>query len=66
MRLEQARLTLQRNRALRADGIVNQADLDNAETEVRALEARLALSEEQVRVSRAARWRCARTTSPTR
>jgi HlyD family secretion protein len=51
VRLEQARLTLQRNRALRADGIVNQADLDNAETEVRALEARLALSEEQVHVS---------------
>jgi RND family efflux transporter MFP subunit len=51
VRLEQARLTLQRNRSLRADGIVNQADLDNAETEVRALEARLALSEEQVLVS---------------
>ncbi len=51
VRLEQARLTLQRNNALRADGIVNQADLDSAETEVRALEARLALSEEQVRVS---------------
>lgn len=51
VRLDQARLTLQRNRSLRADGIVNQADLDLAETEVRALEARLALSEEQVRVS---------------
>jgi RND family efflux transporter MFP subunit len=51
VRLEQARLTLQRNRSLRADGIVNQADLDSAETEVRALEARLALSEEQVLVS---------------
>ena len=51
VRLEQARLTLQRNKALRAEGIVNQADLDSADTEVRALEARLALSEEQVRVS---------------
>jgi len=51
VRLEQARLTLDRNRKLRADGIVNQADLDSAETEVRALEARLALSEEQVNVS---------------
>ena len=51
VRLEQARLTLQRNKALRAEGIVNQADLDSADTEVRALEARLAVSEEQVRVS---------------
>jgi RND family efflux transporter MFP subunit len=51
VRLEQARLTLQRDKALRADGILNQADLDSAETEVRALDARLALSEEQVLVS---------------
>ena len=51
VRLEQARLNLQRQRALRADGIVNQADLDNAETEVRAIEARLALWNEQVRVA---------------
>ena len=51
VRLEQARLTPTRYRALRADGIANQADLDNAETEVRALEARLALSEQQVQVS---------------
>jgi HlyD family secretion protein len=50
VRLEQARLNLQRQRALRADGIVNQSDLDNAETEVRAIEARLALWDEQVRV----------------
>ena len=50
VRLEQARLNLQRQRSLRADGIVNQSDLDNAETEVRAIEARLALWDEQVRV----------------
>ena len=50
-RLDLARLTVQRFRSLHADGIANQADLDNAETELRALEARLALSEEQVRVS---------------
>jgi RND family efflux transporter MFP subunit len=50
VRLEQARLNLQRYRSLRAEGIANQADLDNAETEVRAIEARLALWDEQVRV----------------
>ncbi len=51
VRLDQARLTQQRYKALRADGIANQADLDAADTEVRALDARLALSEEQVLVS---------------
>ena len=51
VRLDQARITLKRNQALRADGIVHQADLDAAETEVRALEARLALAGEQVLVS---------------
>jgi RND family efflux transporter MFP subunit len=51
VRLELARLNLQRQRSLRADGIVNQADLDSAETEVRAIEARLALWNEQVRVA---------------
>ncbi len=50
-RLDLARLTVQRFRSLRADGIANQADLDNAETELRAYQARLALSEEQVSVS---------------
>jgi RND family efflux transporter MFP subunit len=50
-RLDLARLTAQRFKSLRADGIAVQADLDNAETEVRALDARLALSEEQVRVA---------------
>ena len=51
VRLEQARLTLKRTQQLRADGIINQADLDAALTEVNAYEARLALSEEQVHVS---------------
>jgi RND family efflux transporter MFP subunit len=51
VRLEQARITLKRTQQLRADGIINQADLDAALTEVNALDARLALSEEQVKVS---------------
>jgi HlyD family secretion protein len=51
VRLEQARLTQQRYKSLRADGIANQADLDAADTEVRAFDARIALSEEQVKVS---------------
>jgi HlyD family secretion protein len=51
VRLDQAKLTLQRYRALRADGIANQADLDGAESEVKALDARLAVSEEQIAVS---------------
>ena len=51
VRLDQARLTLSRQRQLRAEGIAHQADLDAAEAEVKALEARLALSEEQVHVS---------------
>jgi RND family efflux transporter MFP subunit len=51
VRLDLARLTAQRFRSLRADGVANQADLDSAETEVHAFEARLALSEEQVHVA---------------
>lgn len=51
VRLEQARLTLKRTEQLRTEGIANQADLDAARTEVGALEARLALTHEQVRVS---------------
>jgi HlyD family secretion protein len=51
VRLDQARLTLKRMEQLRAEGIANQADLDAARSEVGALEARLALSQEQVRVS---------------
>jgi HlyD family secretion protein len=51
VRLEQARLTLKRMEQLRTEGIANQADLDAGRSEVGALEARLALSQEQVRVS---------------
>jgi HlyD family secretion protein len=51
VRLEQARITLKRTQQLRAEGIAHQADLDAAETEVRALDARIALAEEQVTVS---------------
>ena len=51
VRLEHARLTRGRSRQLRTEGITNQADLDAAEGEVLALEARLALAEEQVRVA---------------
>jgi len=51
VRLDQARLTLKRTEQLRAEGIANQADLDAASSEVKALDARLALSQEQVRVS---------------
>lgn len=51
VRLDQARLTLRRTEQLRADGIVNQAEVDAARTEVGALEARLALAHEQVRVA---------------
>jgi len=51
VRLEQARLDLSRQRQLRAEGITNQADLDAAGAEARALEARVALAEEQVHVA---------------
>jgi RND family efflux transporter MFP subunit len=51
VRLKEARLTLTRNLALVKDGIGNQADLDRAEAEVGAYEARLDLTREQVRVA---------------
>lgn len=51
VRLDHARVTLARIRQLVADGISNQSDLDSAEAEVRALEARLALAQEQVTVA---------------
>jgi HlyD family secretion protein len=51
VRLDQARITLDRIKRLAADGISNQADLDAAQSEVQALEARLALSREQVTVA---------------
>jgi len=51
VRLDQARLTAGRTRQLSVDGIATQADLDDADAEVKAIEARLALSEGQVTVS---------------
>jgi len=51
VRLKDATLTLTRNRALVKDGIGNQADLDRAEADVGAYEARLALTREQVLVA---------------
>ncbi len=51
VRLNQARLTLDRTKRLVQDEITGQADLDAAQTEVHALEARLALSREQVAVA---------------
>lgn len=53
VRLREARLTLDRQRALVREGIAGQADLDRAEAEVDALQARLDLSREQVAVSAA-------------
>ena len=51
VRLKEALQTQARTRALVKDGITGQADLDKADAEVGAQEARLALSREQVLVS---------------
>jgi RND family efflux transporter MFP subunit len=51
VRLKEARQTLDRARALVRDGISGQADLDRAEAEVDALNARLDLTREQVTVA---------------
>ena len=51
VRIKESRLTVGRNRALVKDGIGNQADLDRAEAEVGAYEARLDLTREQVIVA---------------
>ena len=53
VRLREARLTQGRARALVAEGISGQADLDRADAEVDALLARLDLAREQVAVSTA-------------
>ena len=50
VRLKEARLTLDRTRELRAQGITDQAALDAAEAEVGSLEARISLAREQVAV----------------
>ena len=50
VRLKEARQTLDRARALVRDGISGQADLDKAEAEVDAYQARLELTREQVTV----------------
>ncbi len=50
VRLKEARQTLDRARALVRDGISGQADLDKAEAEVDAYQARLELTREQVMV----------------
>jgi len=51
VRLKEARQTLERSRALVRDGISGQAELDRAEAEVDALNARLELTHEQVNVA---------------
>ncbi len=51
VRLAQARTTLRRTQSLVKDGIMTAADLDAAQSEADALDARLALAREQVAVS---------------
>ena len=52
VQLEDARRTLERQRELRDRELASQSDLDRAETQVRALEARLANGREQIAVAR--------------
>lgn len=51
VRLAEAQLTLKRRTQLAADGIVNQAEVDQAKAEVDSLVARIASSREQVHVA---------------
>jgi RND family efflux transporter MFP subunit len=51
VRLAEARLTLQRREKLSADGLVTDADIDQARAEVNSLTARIAAAHEQVRVA---------------
>jgi RND family efflux transporter MFP subunit len=51
VRLAEARLTLQRREKLSADGLVTDADIDQARAEVNSLTARIAAAREQVRVA---------------
>ncbi|MEE4637531.1 MAG: efflux RND transporter periplasmic adaptor subunit [Wenzhouxiangella sp.] len=52
VQLDDARRSLDRQRELRDRELASQSDLDRAETEVRALEARLASGRDQVEVAR--------------
>jgi RND family efflux transporter MFP subunit len=51
VRLAEARLTLGRRAQLLKDGVVTQADLDQAQAEVDSIDARIAAGREQVRVA---------------
>jgi RND family efflux transporter MFP subunit len=51
VRLAEARLTLERREKLRADGLVTEADIDEARAQVNALAARIAAAREQVTVA---------------
>jgi len=51
VRLAEARLTLGRREQLRRDGIVTQADVDQAQAEVDSIEARIAAARQQVVVA---------------
>lgn len=51
VRLAEAELTLSRRERLRADGLVTEAELDQARAEVNSLRARLAAAREQVTVA---------------
>ncbi len=51
VRLEQARITLQRQERLRKEGLNTPSDIDNAKAEVDSLIARIASAQEQVKVA---------------
>lgn len=51
VRIEEAALTLGRRQRLRADGLVTEADLDQARAEVNSLKARRAATREQITVA---------------
>jgi multidrug efflux pump subunit AcrA (membrane-fusion protein) len=65
VRLEQARVQLQRQERLRKEGLNTPNDIDNAQAEVDSLVARIASAQEQSRSPRA-RSRCSRRRSTTR
>jgi len=51
VRLAEAQLTFRRRERLKADGLVTDADIDQARAEVQSLEARIAAAREQVAVA---------------